>query len=499
MRKSFNTLSNRQFHLATEDHQVMNFGDNGVDVSDDLLFDDHKAQELPKEATDILVTISPETAVKISEGGADVALEHLWNMCGDIDSIRQSVHAAGGVNRSIAMECERIVPGFLTDDYPLKTFSQEPTRTNLVYTTEMFDARTATIIGAIIATCLALIKFLSGDGDSSGNGGGAAAKVEGNISKQIEEYKKIAAALEEGVRKGNQALAVTEIIANNHIDFKSKNDLTNSRIDKLNERVKQGLNGVQMMVLGLGDSKAKSTKFWEVMGKGNFSRAVLTMSGVVETLSKELENAKPGTDFKANPKILGDLKAQIQTMYGQIKPLALFKAVPVNPEEIVSQDQAADAFFSADPTKPWLDEFATLKEAQVTTGYAEVLTQTISGKLFTPSDIFFSDLEQMAADSEARKTANRDMGKNAIDHMNQLKDAFKVADTTPSSGEVSSSMPKEVRHAIRLIDFALRVIRNLYKIFDYITKALDIVLQHVKADCETILLVNTEKAEAAKT
>ncbi len=59
------------------------------------------------------------------------ATEELSIQLRDLDLLRQSIQAQGGMSQSIALEAQAIIPGFLTDDRPVSFFTKHPSRTML--------------------------------------------------------------------------------------------------------------------------------------------------------------------------------------------------------------------------------------------------------------------------------------------------------------------------------------------------------------------------------
>lgn len=59
------------------------------------------------------------------------ATEELSIQLRDLDLLRQSIQAQGGMSQSIALEAQAVIPGFLTDDRPIGFFTKHPSRTLL--------------------------------------------------------------------------------------------------------------------------------------------------------------------------------------------------------------------------------------------------------------------------------------------------------------------------------------------------------------------------------
>lgn len=95
-----------------------------------------------------------------------------------LENIEEDIKTMGGVDRSIALECFRVIEGFGKGRLKLEHYTSSVSRTNLKLTMEEVDARKAGIIAAVIAAVVAMVyavgkwiyKKLSGD-DSGGDGG----------------------------------------------------------------------------------------------------------------------------------------------------------------------------------------------------------------------------------------------------------------------------------------------------------------------------------------
>jgi len=100
----------------------------------------------------------------------------------NIRRIEEDLAASGGVNRSLATECFKVLEGFGAGRIKLEHYTTSISRTNFKLTMEEIDHKKAGLIAAAVAAVIALIatigrwiyKKLSGDdsSDSGGSGGG---------------------------------------------------------------------------------------------------------------------------------------------------------------------------------------------------------------------------------------------------------------------------------------------------------------------------------------
>ena len=161
--------------------------DNGLDLDKDILLD--TKEEFPQPVKDVLVYFDEEDQKRINEGGLELALELFEKRLAENAEIMNQCETVG-VSRSLASEAAKIHPGFLTDKYPLASFSLESTRVNLKYTQEAMTGQQMAIIAAVIAGVLAILAKVFGGGGGGGGGSDsahtpAAAKTEKRIEDVI--------------------------------------------------------------------------------------------------------------------------------------------------------------------------------------------------------------------------------------------------------------------------------------------------------------------------
>lgn len=106
---------------------------------------------------------------------ARLALEQLKGL----QSLRSKLKSVGGINQTMAMECENISPGFVNYNNPIMGFSVLPSKANFNLAMEELDKVQIGIIAGVLAATAALIykfvKWIRGkkdDGGGEGGGGG---------------------------------------------------------------------------------------------------------------------------------------------------------------------------------------------------------------------------------------------------------------------------------------------------------------------------------------
>lgn len=100
----------------------------------------------------------------------------------ELSGIADNITAAAGVCASDAASLESLVEGFLSDRFPIESFTRVPSPTNMKVSLEFIDTNNKLIMGGIIAAGIAIIgkilhwlyKFFSGDDSVGGGGGGGA-------------------------------------------------------------------------------------------------------------------------------------------------------------------------------------------------------------------------------------------------------------------------------------------------------------------------------------
>jgi hypothetical protein len=496
MLRKFNTHTGL---LSMEETVIVEGAPEGLDVPDAMLFNEVIPGELPTEAKDILVYFSEDKAKEIAEGGPQLALESFWNLLSDIESVRASVRSEGGVSQSMALECERLMPGFLTDDYPIQTFSKIATRTNYTYTAEAFDVKSAAIIGAIIAIILGIAKLMFGSGGSSGSGGAA-----DKVDDKIDQLKDTVAKTGQAAEKAKQA-GVTPADANK-TSFKPHNlpkgDPLESRIEALDAHCAKGLNGLQTFGLGLSTTNnTQGRAFWDMMGRGNYTDAVITLGDCFEVVSTALKHNITTDGVMDRSKIDAISKALFRC-YAKMKGLKLFNSVHFDPNSILQSEDAATAFFKSDPTKEWVTAFTILKGMTDERAYQTLLHTSVATAFWESSKVFHDDFETLSKGRSERKRVNTDMGHNVTVVMPQIQQAFKTAYGNQSHGDpaalaASESMFMPVRQALKLCEFILEVLRNLSHIFHDLTQAVNNTALQVEQDIGTLAAIKAFEAKPA--
>ena len=108
---------------------------------------------------DIPVTFDPVTADPVYQVFNDHADEFALHQetLANIQNIEEDLVAMGGVNRSLATECFRVIEDFGSGRIKLNHYTSSPSKTQLRLTLEEIDAKRAGIIAAAIAAVVALI------------------------------------------------------------------------------------------------------------------------------------------------------------------------------------------------------------------------------------------------------------------------------------------------------------------------------------------------------
>ena len=149
----------------------------GFDLSEDLLYN-RETDEMPEAVRSVMIYFSPEDQEAIAHGGYGIAMEKCLGLLDGTTDIMELVEKHG-VSQQLAQEAERLLPGFLGEDYPLRSFSMEGSRINLKYTEEAMTVAGIAIIAAVISAVIALLaKIFGGKSSSSGGGGGSKPAVE---------------------------------------------------------------------------------------------------------------------------------------------------------------------------------------------------------------------------------------------------------------------------------------------------------------------------------
>lgn len=489
--------------LAMEETVIVEGEGIGFDATDEQLFGKTEEQELPDEAKDILVYFTEEKAQEISETGPTLALESFWNLISDIESIRTSVRNECGVSQSLAMECERLMPGFLTEDYPIKTFSQIPTRTNLNYTVEAFDVRSGAIIAAIIAVIIGIAKLMFGGDSSSSGSGGAASKVDDKMDKLTDTAKKAEENLSSAIAKGGLVADDAKKMTSPSfkVDGLPKDHPLTSRLATLNEHAATGLNGVQSFVLGIEhNSSSDARKFWDVAGKGHYTDSVITLNLCFERINKVIKaNVAPNGEVTTEQGF--EIKSAVIESYSEFKHLKMFENISFEPVKILGNDQAAQDFFNSDPSQTWVNEFMKLKDTPIKTGYISLLTATIATDLWHADSFFYKEFGEIVKDKSRRTKIFQDLGKNATMLETELPLAFKNAHAKENAENsaavnVSSETTTIIKHALKLCQFILKVLRNMAHIYDMLIEGVGTARRNILADIETLADIKIYQARA---
>ena len=80
------------------------------------------------------------------------------NKFNNLTYLSSDINAAQGMNKTFAMEAERIMPGFLNEDVPLGYFTEEPTGTRLKLSLEAIAAEQKSLLQRIIESIVAMIR-----------------------------------------------------------------------------------------------------------------------------------------------------------------------------------------------------------------------------------------------------------------------------------------------------------------------------------------------------
>ena len=103
-----------------------------------ILFEDPKAGEVPD--------IDQDTAVVTTVNGLK-----------DLNYLHTDIVKSKGMTAGFAMEAERLIPGFLSEDRPLGFFTQYPTKTQYQASLEAIDAQSKSIVQRIVEAVQALM------------------------------------------------------------------------------------------------------------------------------------------------------------------------------------------------------------------------------------------------------------------------------------------------------------------------------------------------------
>lgn len=118
------------------DHEL---GD-GEDKIVELMFDNTAPGETPKLSEDVDIVAVVKDKVT------------------DLNYLRQDIRRAGGMNKTFALEAERLIPGFLNEDRPIGYFTLEPTQTQYRDTMLALEAFEKSLIAELDADKQELIK-----------------------------------------------------------------------------------------------------------------------------------------------------------------------------------------------------------------------------------------------------------------------------------------------------------------------------------------------------
>ena len=188
----------------------------GFDLSEDLLYN-RETDEMPEAVRSVMIYFSPEDQEAIAHGGYGIAMEKCMGLLDGTTDIMDLVEKHG-VSQQLAQEAERLLPGFLGEDYPLKSFSMEGSRINLKYTEESMTVAGIAIIAAVISAVIALLaKIFGGKGSSSGGGGGgskpAVEKAQTTTQSTINTLERVGVVeIPANVGTGNPPPEVSELV-----------------------------------------------------------------------------------------------------------------------------------------------------------------------------------------------------------------------------------------------------------------------------------------------
>lgn len=517
MSRKFNTTGGLlSGAVSLEDETIVEGNEVGLNATDDQLFDHPADQQLPEEAKDILSYFTEEKAQELSEAGPELTMESFWNLITDIESVRTSVRNEGGVSQSLAMECERLMPGFFTDDYPVKTFSVIPTRTNLNYTVEAFDVRSGAIIGAIIAIILGIAKLMFGGGGSSSSsgsdgGGGVADKVDAGQTAAIKKSEEVVAKIDEALKSGKLDAAMVHAAVVNHLKIDDPallktDDPLITRIDDVNEHVKKGLNGLQHFIMGFDTEKSTvfAKTFWESMGKGNYTDAVINMAESFERLSAALKSNTP-SDGMWTSKQIGGLGEELSACYASLTNLGVFKHIPpiagASAAQLLDSPDAYKLFTENSPTAKWLADITMLEMMTVSGSYAKLLNLAVTPTFVTANDFISSDFKVVANDVNRRASSHAAIGANATGAIASIKSIFAKTNVDQSNIDdltkrAEAEGQKTAKACLQLCEFFLKSIRDFSHIFNKMRVSNEHAIVMVERDLETIEKVNALNAKA---
>lgn len=512
MSRKFNTTGGLlSGAVSLEDETIVEGNEIGLNATDDQLFDHPADQQLPEEAKGILSYFTEEKAQELSEAGPELTMESFWNLITDIESVRTSVRNEGGVSQSLAMECERLMPGFFTDDYPVKTFSVIPTRTNLNYTVEAFDVRSGAIIGAIIAIILGIAKLMFGGGSSSsgsGGGGGVADKVDAGQAAAIKKSEEVVAKIDEALKSGKLDAAMVHAATSSHLKIDDLSALTSdatiiARVATVNEHVDKGLSGLQHFIYGFDSSNSTelAKTFWNTMGKGNYTDAVVAMSGFFGKISNALKENTPSNGVLSGNQV-GALQEELRHCYGGLVNLGIYKSNPAFQGIDINAMQSSGAvlkiFIENSPSDKWLAEIVQLKNTFVAGSYAKLLNESVKPTFVTANDFINADFKIVAHDAERRKASHEPIGTGASGAIAAVKSIFTKTDTDKADDyakQANAESNAVAKECLQFCEFLLKSLRNFSHVFNEMRIAQEHAIVMIDYDLETIEKVNALNAK----
>lgn len=187
---------NHAFALEDETIQVVET------LPADVLFEDPKLGEIPELNEDLQLIAALET-------------EFI-----NLSDLLRDMRAQGGMSQALALEADAVIPGFLNIDRPLGMYTKFPSMTQYRMALEEFDAKRWGVVGAIVATALAVIykifTWMTGNKDSKKDGEGpltdkALAKAEDRAGTNEAKAEKIKEAVADADKSLPSEVKVEEL------------------------------------------------------------------------------------------------------------------------------------------------------------------------------------------------------------------------------------------------------------------------------------------------
>ena len=255
------------------------------------------------------------------------------------------IHAVGGLNQTMAMEANRIVPGFISKVNPIGSFTVMPSQANMRLALEEIDKVKAGIFAAIAAALLALVtKFIfwfrkrrqengggiGKDGDSSSSSplysGDKAKEVSYGIINIVPDFNKY---LEDFARKAGAGYA----------ESKALEEKLN---EKVYDRLKESSKKITEAVAELSDNGSNISDLRTLLINhalkhvGNVNKRIETIRNTVKKYSEAEDAGDPEID---------SLRASIEEIpcswYGENEDLDNFNATSLTASQVKAGELAA--------------------------------------------------------------------------------------------------------------------------------------------------------------